>query len=258
MKWALASIGLLTVIVVFSLAALDQKNVVWESGKAHCPHCRSVVNDYASVCNTCNRAFDWDTWELDCVACLSKLDAAYHLATHQADPDAAARRVMRSVGFKEDVFPDVEEYLDEIESGACGFCAGTGRWLLADFGGKPEAWGDDNPRLVILKKEINGKCPVCLGTGRCILCDGDHRVENGREASDMAFAEFVRQDSGLSPDRDEKSMQAWIRAVKRFLSRYMGQTEVSHMPALYRKGASQISWAEERLKTITNALHASD
>ena len=71
MKWALASIGLLVVIVVFSLAALDQRDVVWAGDTPDCPHCRSEVPWYSSVCPRCQRAFDWQPYETDCDLCFS-------------------------------------------------------------------------------------------------------------------------------------------------------------------------------------------
>ncbi len=252
MKWALASIGLLVVIVVFSMAALDQKDVVWEGGKPLCPHCRSEVRPYSGVCATCGRAFDWQSYDEPCSACLSEIDADYYRKKLEKHEEAFHRALVAR-GVPEEALPDFDAWMKRYRSGACGFCGGTGRWLAPGLEGPPSEWKGAREKYALLRKTLEGDCPVCLGTGRCILCDGDHRTTYMRESAHVAFAELGRDLRQLQPDRDRRSAAAWMRLVHRFLRREAGRAEVASLPAATGHG-HQLDWASARLALVRRAL----
>lgn len=258
MKWALASVGLLTLIVVFSLAALDQKNVVWSYEPApggggelvavpHCPHCRSVVGEYSNLCATCRQAFDWETHEELCPACLSTLDAEW-LRRRAEGRETDLRAAFANAGIPEEAVPDLLNYLKSIGPGDCGFCGGTGRWLAPGVHESPTTNGDRNTLTAFLRDELGKeRCPVCLGSGRCVLCGDDHRVVWAREASARELAETEKKLAVLDPYRDRESALARWDAIRSFLSGNIGMHEVALLPSFDEMTETHLKRATRRL-----------
>ena len=249
MKWALASIGLLTLIVVFSLAALNQKNVVWTDGVAHCPHCRSVVNDYSNVCATCNQAFDWETREEPCPACPSELDAAW-LRKRVSGREAEIAAVLQQEGLSDAAVKDLMRYLADLESGDCAFCAGTGKWLAPGVGESGVSNGDRNPLTAFLRERLGEECPVCLGSGTCVLCDGNHRVVHARESAALELAQTQKRLELIDPLRDPESTAAAWDLLRGFVSRNVGRHEVGLVTAFDEPGKSYVDRAIRRLEKM--------
>lgn len=261
MKWALASVGLLTLIVVFSLAALDQKNVVWTYERAqgggdelvavpHCPHCRSVVGDYSNLCATCRQAFDWETHEEPCPACLSTLDAEWlHRRTDGRESDL--RAAFASAGIPKEDFPDFLSYLETIRAGDCGFCGGTGRWLAPGVDEASTKNGDRNTLTAFLRDELGKeRCPVCLGSGKCVLCGDDHRVVWAREASARELAATEKRLASLDPYRDRDSALARWNEIRSFLQGNIGMHEVELLPSFDEITETYVKRATRRLANL--------
>jgi hypothetical protein len=256
MRWVLAGIGLLVVIVVFSLAALDQKNVVWVKGTPQCPHCRTDVHLYASVCAGCGRAFDWETYETECTECLSELDAAYYQRRLRGHEKRLEELLAESIA-PASAIRDLASYAKGLRSGSCMFCGGSGRWVASGFLQASAGNGGNAPddRMIRLMKEsLEKSCPICFGTGRCVLCGGDHLVDHAREASDRGLQDLFSLHDGIDPHRDPESAEVLFEAIRTFVSRHGGRTEIGSVPAFYHGGALHLEWAELRRDFMITVL----
>jgi hypothetical protein len=241
------------VIVVFSLAALDQKNVVWVGDTPCCPHCRAEVRPFSQICATCDHAFDWLSHERACSTCLTSLDAEYLRGKYSGNEEAYAQ-ALRDAGVTEEQQPFFIEYVDGLKSGVCGFCGGSGNWEAAGFanGGDPE--GENGPLTELLVEFMGGKCPVCLGTGRCAVCDGDHLVEHAREASSRDLYAVNERLDGIFPLRDKVSAETRFMLITSIVRRHRGRAEVSELPS-FDQGQNGYTWrAQERLRFVTEIL----
>jgi hypothetical protein len=255
MRWILASLGLLTVIVVFSLAALDQKNVVWVGDAPHCPHCRMTVIDFATVCNKCDRAFDWKSHEDPCTACLSPRDARYYLHKYE-DNEATFDAALLNAGLAEELVAGFVEYAAGLKSGACGFCGGSGDWLAPGHQERTTGEGGITELYPVMVDSMKGRCPVCFGTGRCILCDGDRMVEEGRETAGRDLRRLLKQWNGIDPLRDEHSADARFQLIDRYVNGHRGRGEIAGLPSFDQGEDEHLDRARKRLKFVKGLLSA--
>jgi len=255
MRWVLASVGLLVVIVVFSMAALDQRDVVWESGVAKCPHCRSGVNDFSSVCADCGRAFDWKAHDVACDWCLSTLDATYYAGLLEENEEAWEEKLV-SLNLTEERQDALLSYVKGLRPGKCTFCGGTGKWL--DIGvDTAVANGGRPPRTVQLEGFLDGDCPVCFGHGRCVACDGDHLTSVAREAATRGLATLGRRLARIDPRRDEASAEVAFDKVALFVKHHAGTQEITGLWALDEQpgpGSNLNARAKPRLSRVLRLI----
>lgn len=252
MKWALAGVGLLLVIVVFSLAALDQKDVVWAGGKPLCPHCRLDVAPYASVCQQCRHAFDWQAREDECDVCLSDFDVEYYEKLIDGK-DEAVKKAFADNGATEEQVKDLLEWVDGLKTGACGFCGGTGKWLAKGYG-PPNLPEDAAPLVKVMEQQLAGSCPVCFGTGRCILCDGRHTVLFGRETALVEFDALLGRLDRLDRRRDPASAELVLSEISGYVRRQAGRHEIVNVPSFDLPSSSHLSRATARLAFLRKIL----
>jgi hypothetical protein len=250
MKWALASIGLLVVIVTFSLAALNQRNVVWNGDDPHCPHCRSEVRPYSNTCATCRKAFDWVVRETECEDCLSKLDRDWYTARVEAHRDEFAAALAKHGKVAESDVPDFITFMETWSEGSCGFCGGTGKWLAPDS----PAIELDPKLLPQLTEALGGKCPVCFGSGLCIGCDGDRRLETGSEAAARELERLDDRLGGLDRFRDADSFDQYFRSIQDYTRRHAGRKEIRRLWSVYGDQSYQPVLALARLSLIQEVL----
>ncbi len=254
MRWILASLGLLTVIVVFSLAALDQKNVVWVGDVPQCPHCRNPVLEFATVCTACDRAFDWKSHDKPCTACLSPRDARYFLHLYEEKQEAFQAALLEA-GIEEELVPGFLEYAESMKSGACGFCGGSGEWLGPGHQERTTGECGVTELYPVMRESMSGKCPVCLGTGRCILCDGDRLVEYGREPARRDLLMLTERWYRIDPLRDPHSADTRLLLLTTFLRRgHRGRGEVAFLPSFDQGDDLYLDRAGHRLKFIKELL----
>jgi hypothetical protein len=252
MKWALAGVGLLVIIVVFSFAALDQKDVVWTGGKPHCPHCRSEVEACATVCPACRHGFDWQGHEIICSACLSELDAEHYRERFEKHEDEL-KAALKEKGATGEQVGELLDWFKSIRAGACGFCGGTGKWLAKGFG-PPSTPADCAALHAMLLRENEGACPVCFGTGRCILCDGRHLVTVGRETAAVELDAMLDRLSRLDRHRDEASAEQVFLEVRNYVRKQAGREEILRLPAFDRPQELHLPGATLRLDFLRAML----
>jgi len=262
---------LAAIIVVLGLVAVaglyfeerELPDVIWEEDTPYCPHCRTDVNWYATVCYTCRSEFDWKPGELDCGLCVSTLDTDWLRECMRSAPDAfraALQEGLRDLALPRDVvaatIPDFILYVESLDEGECTFCAGTGRWLAPAMMQTMTAGND--PLLTIAIEELDGKCPVCIGKGKCIGCGGDRKTEQGVEAARLDSDETTLRLADLDPQRDRESIREHFRLVREFVLRHAGTVEVFDVSALYAVGEDQMDWAAARIDLIREALADDD
>jgi hypothetical protein len=261
MRWIAAIMLALGVVaaVGFYFEERELPDVVWEEDSPYCPHCRTDVNWYATVCYTCRFEFDWKPGEIDCELCFSKLDTDWLRECMKDDPGAyraALEESFRDLAMPPDVvaatIPDFILYVENIGGGDCAFCAGTGRWLAPAMMHAMTA-GDD-PLLTIAIEEMDETCPVCLGTGKCIGCGGDRRTLQGVEAARLDSEEANARLADLDPHRDRASGLEFVRLVRKFVERHAGTVEVFDISSLYSIGQDQMDWAAARLDLVRSVL----
>lgn len=171
-RWWILTVAVVGVLLLISALALDRPNVVWEEGVPHCPHCRSEVPFYSSLCPTCTERYDWTVapdegsplsrWSL------SALEARF--LRERTDALGQEEAVRRVAGLLRIAREAAKEYLEQVDRGRCGWCGGTGRDLASS------------------KKE--DVCPVCFGRGLCIACGGNRRVRVGDENAHRAWIRY--------------------------------------------------------------------
>jgi len=250
MKWALASVGLLVVIVTFSLAALDQKNVVWQAEHAHCPHCRSEVEPYSNTCATCRKAFDWEERETECEHCLSRLDLDWYTARFEAHAEEFRAALTRRPEVAEADVPDFVQYMESWAEGACGFCGGTGKWLA------PQSMMVelDAELLPELRQALGDRCPVCFGRGFCIACSGDRRTESGNESAARELDRLEYRLARIDPHRDAASFDRWFNSVQSYVRQHAGREEIRRLQPVCGGRGAQGTPADLRLALIREVL----
>lgn len=255
MRWIMASLGLLTVIVVFSLAALDQKNVIWVGGEPECPHCRHEVTEFASVCSTCRRAFDWKSNEVPCNACMNSRDARYYLHQYEASAEAYEAALLNA-GIEQEELAGLVEYAESLREGRCGFCGGSGEWLAPGHQEKTTGDGGVAELYPMMRDTMNGKCPVCFGTGRCLLCDGDRMVEIGRESAKRDLRSVEKMEQQINPLRDERSAEAGFQLIDTYVRNHRGRGEIMKIQSFDQVPDPHLQRALDRLKFIQETLSA--
>jgi len=255
MRWIMASLGLLTVIVVFSLAALDQKNVIWVGDDPVCPHCRHEVAEFASVCTSCQRAFDWKSHEVPCDACLSSRDARFYLHKYEANTKAYEAALLNA-GIEEEELPGFVEYAESLKEGRCGYCGGSGEWLAPGHQEKTTGAGGITELYPMMREYLHGKCPVCFGTGRCLVCDGDRTVELGRESAKRDLRKVGKMGGLIDPLRDERSAEARFQLLETYVRNHRGRGEIRNVHSFDQVSARHLDRALVRLKFIEEILSA--
>ncbi len=253
MRWIMASLGLLTVIVVFSLAALDQKNVVWVGDEPLCPHCRHEVTEFASVCTSCQRAFDWKINEVPCDACLSSRDARFYLHKVQANAEAF-EAALQQAGIEKEQLPGFLEYAESLKEGRCGYCGGSGEWLAPGYQERTTGDGGITELYPLMRDYMNGKCPVCFGTGRCVLCDGDRMVEIGRESAKRDLLRVSKMGARIDPLRDERSAGAKFQLLDAYVRNHRGRGEVRKVASFDQISERHIERALARRRFIEEII----
>ncbi len=253
MKWALASIALLLLIVVFSLAALDQKDAVWWGNTPVCPHCRATVRSYSVVCPECRHGFDWQSHDVECDACLSEHDAEYWLAGYDKKPESLDG-ALTAAGVPEEDRKDLAAYVESLRSGACGFCGGTGKWMARAVSLTPPPDEKSAALEETLRKQQEGACPVCFGSGRCVLCDGRHRTTVGREAAAVDLDVLRRSLDGLDRYRDAESAGLVYRLLRNYVRNQAGHAEIRDVLSFDRPGEAHLWRARERLSFVLKVL----
>ena len=264
MRTIAAAIVVAAVIIVVGLRPGDTpgsrsvQDVVWSDEEPYCPHCRTDVNWYASVCYTCSHEF---TWVPDAVECGTCIDAVRlrRFAKGLEDRDGL-REFLRSgveaYGLPPDVVaatvPDLVLYVESMKVGACGFCAGTGRRVAP---ATVEVLVEDGDSLFAYAiEQLADKCPVCLGTGRCIACGGDRTVEHGREDASLGIENLHRLISELDPELNREQAERHFRHTKEFIDRFTGAYELTDLSSLYSSSHDQTDLARIRLETVLEAL----
>jgi len=272
MRTIAAAIVLAAVIVVVGLrwrevgpAGSDGKplpDVVWTDEEPYCPHCRTDVNWYATVCYTCYHEFRWKPAEVPCRFCVDEeLMARFRKAReHGADLRQALASTLDGLGLPADVVaatvPDLMLWVERMKVGACGFCAGTGRRLAPAtvLPGREE--GDS---LFDYAVEVLGDtCPVCLGTGKCLACGGDHSVSHGIEAASLEATRLYGKLENLEPGFRRESDIRWFDLTKEYLQRFAGAWEIEDMGSVYSSSHQQMTWAADRLQSILDILPEAD
>jgi len=239
----------------WTVAALDQKNVIWVGDMPQCPHCRNEVLPFATVCISCDHAFDWKTHEKPCTACLSPRDARYFLHLYQ-DKQDAFRAALLKAGIEEELLPGFIEYAESLKSGACGFCGGSGEWLAPGHQERTSGDVGITELYPILRESMSGKCPVCLGTGRCVLCDGDRLVEYGRESADRDFYTLSDRWDHIDPLRDDRSAETRFLLLSTYMRSHRGRGEIAYLQSFDQGNDLHLDRARQRLKFITELLTA--
>jgi hypothetical protein len=252
MKWVIASVGLLVVIVVFSLAALDQKDVVWADGVPHCPHCRNEVPRFAEVCPRCQRAFDWQSYESECGACFADLDAKFFRKVYEERREQV-HAALRNEGANDAQVADFDLYFEALTPDACAYCGGTGKWLAPGFKDGVVGAGDKMTRY--LEQYMEGACPVCFGDGRCALCDGERRVLSGREDADRALRRVKDRLSRLNTPFDEESARERFREIQSYIRRYAGREGILSLPSFDLPATGHMDRAVRRLRFLRTVLN---
>lgn len=255
MKWVIASVGLLVVIVVFSLAALDQKDVVWEGCTPHCPHCRDEVSRFAEVCSHCQRAFDWQAYERECDACFSLRDVEFIRKTYSPKSEQFIADLVKK-GAEPDVVAEFELYVKELKPGACAYCGGTKKWIAPGF--QDGTVDSKSPMTRLLFRFTSGMCPVCFGDGMCPQCEGERRVRCGREDSSRALDQLLARLSLLNTPHDPACAQERFRELQSYVRKHEGKEEVSLLPAHDIPDAPLLGRAIQRkrfLRFILNGLN---
>ena len=213
MGWAVVICAVLVALALLSLLALDKPNVVWRSGSAHCPQCRTNVAMYAIRCPSCREPFDWvAAAEEDspyCLHCLTPPEEEGLRARRQTLGDD---RTAELVGDLLHVPPAAAKtYLLAVGRGVCGWCGGSGQELGAARGESP--------------------CPACAGTGRCASCDGDRRVRVGVESAGVEIERYralaLTLHSDLTPL--DAARRVVLEANTAFLRRFAGTSEVGQL-----------------------------
>ncbi|MEN8152345.1 MAG: hypothetical protein ABFS86_21180 [Planctomycetota bacterium] len=237
-------------------------DVVWTDDEPLCPHCRTDVNWYSSVCYTCSHEYRWVPDEMPCDSCV---DAARlrRFAKGLEDRDELRRALAVALDrfdLPEDVIaatvPDLVLYVESMTEGACAFCAGTGRRIAP---ATVEARAEDGDSLFVYAVETLGDaCPVCLGTGRCIACGGDRKVEHGSEEASLEASRLNEELSDFDPGFTRENAERHFKRMKAFFERFAGTGEIADMSSLYTADRDQLEWALMRLETVLDALPEGD
>jgi len=158
MRWYVFTAAVVVVLIALGIAAVDERDVIWEGRTPICPHCRTPVAQLAIFCTACDRNFDWVPSTEECRWCLDREDAR-HL-----------RMLFEALGEDKEPLPGElasypTAYFRAMEAGACTYCAGLG---------------------VVLENGVKLPCPVCRGGRECIGCGGDRVVQLGDPAAHRA------------------------------------------------------------------------
>jgi len=200
-RWLLFGLLLAGTLFLLTYWAMDQRNVVWEDGKAACPHCRTAAPSYSERCTTCNQPYDWVPTEVMCDLCFTKTDVARIRAT--------AARVEKEAGENPD--PETARYLRwarEISAGACVYCGGTGKDLMQPEGTDPRP------------------CPVCLGKDDCVQCSGDGFVWVGDQQAHRDLIAHFAQRRELEGQLDSAPLDKLVDAVRSAINDLRGHDEI--------------------------------
>ncbi len=200
-RWLLFGVGLVALLTLLTIVAMDQDNVVWENGKALCPHCRAEAPSYSDRCATCKQNYEWTRKEVMCDLCLTKTDIARIHATRQRvekdageTPDAETARYLR--------------WAETISQGDCVNCGGTGRDLTQPEGTDPRP------------------CPVCLGKDQCVLCAGDGLVWIGDLDAHRDLIAHREQRRELEGQLDSAPLDKLVDAMRSAINDLRGYDEI--------------------------------
>jgi hypothetical protein len=214
MGWLVVTGAIVLVLVGLSMFALDKPDVVWSTGKPHCPQCRTVVPEYSHRCPACREEFDWfpapDDASPICTHCLTASQDDFVRDRRKAlGEEKAAQRVADATKLSAAA---AALYLKAVGRGQCGWCGGTGLDL-------------DRP------PDEHAACPVCFGERRCIACDGDRRVRVGVEASSIAITRYEEDVQTLKAEYTPAATArtALRQAAETFLRRHAGTIEAERL-----------------------------
>jgi hypothetical protein len=196
-RWWIVLLLLGGLVFGLSALALNRPDVVWTTGQARCPHCRSRVEAFSTRCATCREEYDWtaspDEDSPISAFSLTPLEERHLRARIRTlGEDVAVQRVADALELPR---AGVTEYLKQVGSGRCGWCGGTGRDLSAG--------ADANDAL----------CPACFGRKACVACAGDRRIRLGDAGAARDLARYVEDVGAVSPLVDVEEQRAEIRRL---------------------------------------------
>ncbi len=215
-RWLLFGLVLVAVLFLLTYWAMDQRNVVWEDGEAHCPHCRTTAPAYSERCATCSQNYDWTPAEVMCDLCFSKTDIARVRAT--------GARVAKEAGDSPDA--DTARYLrwaEDISSGDCVYCGGTGKDLMQPEGTDPRS------------------CPVCLDKDECVLCSGDGFVWVGDPQAHRDLVAHREQCRELDGQLGSSPLDKLVDAVRSAIGDLRGYDEMREVKRADGVGVIEIA-----------------
>jgi hypothetical protein len=238
-RWMLFGVGLLAVVILLTMFAMDRVNVVWEDGIPHCPYCRTRVREFATVCATCRQSYDWVAEVALCDLCLTGPD----VTRIRTIPEETRRKLFTATlgADREQRVEALLEWTREIEAGECPYCGGTGDDLFASRADVPNGSKERPP------------CPVCDGDGDCVLCDGDEKVRRGDPEAHADLLKHRDRVANLRGRLGTPSRSKMRSAVRDALETLRGRIEAGEVvdadgrPALQRAAAIR----EEVLRLLT-------